>query len=54
MSDPAALAVEDVMAGYGGVLALQGVSITAPPATITAVLGANGPARQPCCAPSAA
>ena len=42
MSDPAALAVEDVMAGYGGVLALQGVSISARPATITAVLGANG------------
>ena len=38
----AALTVEEVVAGYGGVLALQGVSITAQPATITAVLGANG------------
>ena len=38
----AALTVEEVVAGYGGVLALQGVSITVRPATITAVLGANG------------
>ena len=30
------------MAGYGGVPALQSVSITARPGTITAVLGANG------------
>ena len=36
------LAVEHVDAGYGGVLALQDVSITASPGTITAVLGANG------------
>src|ERR1022692_2668296 len=43
MSEPAAaLAVEEVVAGYGGMLALQGVSITVRPATITAVLGANG------------
>ena len=42
MSEPAALAVQDVVAGYGGVLALQSVSITVRPATITAVLGANG------------
>ena len=38
----AALTVTEVVAGYGGVLALQGVSITGQPATITAVLGANG------------
>jgi branched-chain amino acid transport system ATP-binding protein len=31
-----------VVAGYGGVLVLQDVSITARPGTITAVLGANG------------
>jgi branched-chain amino acid transport system ATP-binding protein len=37
-----ALTVENVVAGYGGVLALQNVSITARPGTITAVLGANG------------
>jgi branched-chain amino acid transport system ATP-binding protein len=37
-----ALAVEHVDAGYGGVPALQDVSITASPGTITAVLGANG------------
>src|ERR1700745_1163598 len=42
MTDPPALAVEDVVAGYGGVLALQGVSLSVPPGTITAVLGANG------------
>jgi branched-chain amino acid transport system ATP-binding protein len=42
VSEPAALAVEEVAAGYGGVLALRSVSVTARPATITAVLGANG------------
>ncbi len=42
MSEPAALAVEEVVAGYGGALVLQSVSFTARPATITAVLGANG------------
>jgi branched-chain amino acid transport system ATP-binding protein len=40
--EPAALAVEEIVAGYGGVLALEGVSISVRPATITAVLGANG------------
>jgi len=42
MVSQAALAVEHVEAGYGGVIALQDVSITARPGTITAVLGANG------------
>jgi branched-chain amino acid transport system ATP-binding protein len=42
MSDVAALAVEDVVAGYGGAPVLDGVSILIKPATITAVLGANG------------
>ena len=42
MADQSALAVEDVVAGYGGVLALRGVSLSVRPATITAVLGANG------------
>ncbi len=37
-----ALAVEDLVAGYGGVTALDGVSISAGRAAITAVLGANG------------
>ena len=41
-SQAAALAVEHVEAGYGGVTALKDVSITARPGTITAVLGANG------------
>ena len=38
----ASLAVEDLVAGYGEVLALDKVTITADAATITAVLGANG------------
>ena len=42
MADQPALAVEDVVAGYGGVLALQDVSLSVRPGTITAVLGANG------------
>jgi len=42
MPEAAALAVEDVHAGYGGVPVLNGVSISARPGTITAVLGANG------------
>ena len=37
-----ALAVEQLVAGYGGVIALDGVSISAGTAAITAVLGANG------------
>jgi len=37
-----ALAVEELTAGYGGVIALNGVSISAGTAAITAVLGANG------------
>jgi branched-chain amino acid transport system ATP-binding protein len=42
MSDAAALAVEGLVAGYGGVPVLDGVSVSALPGTITAVLGANG------------
>ena len=38
----ASLAVEELSAGYGQVLALDGVTITADAGTITAVLGANG------------
>jgi branched-chain amino acid transport system ATP-binding protein len=41
-SGSASLAVEDLVAGYGEVLALDKVTITADAATITAVLGANG------------
>jgi branched-chain amino acid transport system ATP-binding protein len=37
-----ALRVEDLVAGYGGVTALDGVTVAAPAASITAVLGANG------------
>src|SRR5271167_2950865 len=37
-----ALAVYGLVAGYGGVIALNGVSISAGTAAITAVLGANG------------
>ena len=42
MTDAAALAVEDLVAGYGQVTALEAVSLAAKPGTITAVLGANG------------
>jgi branched-chain amino acid transport system ATP-binding protein len=38
----ASLEVEDLVAGYGEVVALDKVTITAEAATITAVLGANG------------
>jgi len=38
----AALAVEGLVAGYGGVTALDGVTVTAHAGGITAVLGANG------------
>lgn len=41
-TDAAALAVEAIVAGYGGVTVLDGVSVRARPGTITAVLGANG------------
>ncbi len=41
MTDPA-LTITDLVAGYGGVLALRGVSLAVQPGTITAVLGANG------------
>jgi branched-chain amino acid transport system ATP-binding protein len=42
VSSPASLAVQDLVAGYGGVLALDSVTITADAGTITTVLGANG------------
>jgi branched-chain amino acid transport system ATP-binding protein len=42
MADGATLEIRDVVCGYGGVEALSGVSVTARPGTITAVLGANG------------
>jgi branched-chain amino acid transport system ATP-binding protein len=42
MTSAASLEVRDVVAGYGGAPVLRGVSITAAPGTITAVLGANG------------
>jgi branched-chain amino acid transport system ATP-binding protein len=41
-SGAAALAVENLVAGYGEVRALDNVTITADAASITAVLGANG------------
>src|SRR6516162_7532857 len=37
-----ALAVEELTAGYGGVIALHGVSLSVDQGAITAVLGANG------------
>jgi branched-chain amino acid transport system ATP-binding protein len=46
MSKAAALATDDVVAGYGSVLVLHGVSISAAAATITTVLGANGAGKS--------
>jgi branched-chain amino acid transport system ATP-binding protein len=42
MAETAVLAIEDLTAGYGGVVALHGVSLSAGQGTVTAVLGANG------------
>jgi branched-chain amino acid transport system ATP-binding protein len=42
MSNFASLVVQDIVSGYGAVQVLDGVSMTADPGTITAVLGANG------------
>jgi branched-chain amino acid transport system ATP-binding protein len=42
VADGAALEISGVVSGYGGVQALTGVSLSAQPGTITAVLGANG------------
>jgi len=41
-ADQELLEIEQLSAGYDGILALDGVSLSARPATITAVLGANG------------
>jgi branched-chain amino acid transport system ATP-binding protein len=46
MTGAATLAIEDVVAGYGGVEVLHGVSISAAAATITTVLGANGAGKS--------
>ena len=40
--ESSALAIEGLVAGYGGVIALDDVSLSAEAAAITAVLGANG------------
>ena len=40
--ESASLAVEELVAGYGEVVALDGVTVTAGAGGITAVLGANG------------
>ncbi|MGH3300731.1 MAG: ABC transporter ATP-binding protein [Streptosporangiaceae bacterium] len=42
MAEAASLATEDVVAGYGGVPVLHGVSVAVAAGTITTVLGANG------------
>jgi branched-chain amino acid transport system ATP-binding protein len=42
MSEQAALAVRDIVAGYTAAPVLDGISIAAAAGTITAVLGANG------------
>ena len=53
MTDAAALAIEDLVAGYGQVTVLEAVSLAAKPGTITAVLGANGAGKTTCCGRSA-
>src|SRR5580658_6195481 len=42
MGEAPALALSDLVAGYGEVVALDGVSMSAGRGTVTAVLGANG------------
>jgi branched-chain amino acid transport system ATP-binding protein len=42
MSERPALAVDDLVAGYGQVTVLHGVGVSVPSASITTVLGANG------------
>jgi len=46
MSNGATLATDDLVAGYGGVLVLHGVTIRAAASTITTVLGANGAGKS--------
>ena len=41
-AESAALAIEDVVAGYGQVIVLHGVTVSVPAGSITTVLGANG------------
>jgi branched-chain amino acid transport system ATP-binding protein len=41
-TETAALAIEDVVAGYGQVTVLHGVTVSVPAGSITTVLGANG------------
>jgi branched-chain amino acid transport system ATP-binding protein len=42
----ASLEVKDLVTGYGAITALNGVSITVPAGSITAVLGANGAGKS--------
>jgi len=46
---PAALAIEDVTAGYGEVEVLHGVNLTLTAGTVVAVLGANGAGKSTLC-----
>jgi branched-chain amino acid transport system ATP-binding protein len=46
MSNAATLATDEIVAGYGQVQVLHGVSISAAAATITTVLGANGAGKS--------
>jgi len=41
-TDPPALEIRDLHVAYGGVRALQNVSMTIPTGTVTTILGANG------------
>jgi branched-chain amino acid transport system ATP-binding protein len=43
---PPALAVTDLTAGYGGTTVLRDVTLTVPPASVTALLGPNGAGKS--------
>lgn len=47
---PSLLEIRNLEAGYGGQLALHGVTMTVPDASVVAVLGANGAGKSTLCA----
>jgi len=45
------LDIKDVDIYYGAFQAVDGVSLTVPPRSVTAFIGRPGAASPPCCAP---